>query len=196
VLTAVVTQTGSSSSVEILGDVPASAWVVAEVEPPEKDLNPIFPEMKEVAWGFGSFVVFALLMRFVLFPKLKKGMDDRYHGIRADHEAADAMRAAAHAEVADYEAKLAAVKAEAAAIVDAARQQLETERQAQLSALNARLAEARAAAAAQTEQARAAAQDQIRAAVTDVAGRVGELALGRRPNAEVVDRVVTEVMSK
>jgi F-type H+-transporting ATPase subunit b len=158
--------------------------------------GPIVPEMKELAWGAGSFVVFALLMRFVLFPKVKKGMDARYHGIRSSHESADAERAAARAEVADYEAQLAGIKAEAAHIVDAARVTLEAERQATLAEVNSRLAEQRAAATAQAESVRAAARDQIHAAVSDVAGRAGELATGRRPGADVVDRVVSEVMSR
>ena len=158
--------------------------------------GPIVPELKELYWGAGSFIVFALLMRFYLFPRLKKGMDARYAGIRADHEQADAARAAARAEVADYEAQLAAVKAEAAAKVDAARQALEAERQEQVKALNAQLAERRAAAQAETEAAKAAVRDQIHAAVADVAGRAGELATGRRPDATVVARVVNEVMAR
>lgn len=158
--------------------------------------GPIVPELKELYWGAGSFIVFALLMRFYLFPRLKKGMDARYAGIRADHEQADAARAAARAEVADYEAQLAAVKAEAAAKVDVARQALEAERQEQVKALNAQLAERRAAAQAETEAAKAAVRDQIHAAVADVAGRAGELATGRRPDATVVARVVNEVMAR
>lgn len=158
--------------------------------------GPIVPELKELAWGAGSFIVFAIAMRFWLFPRLKAGMEARYAGIRADHEAADAERASARAEVADYEAQLAAVKAEAAAKVDAARQTLEAERQEQLAALNARLADERAAAAAETEAAKAAVRDQIHAAVADVAGRAGELATGRVPDAAVVARVVDEVMAR
>lgn len=158
--------------------------------------GPIVPELKELYWGAGSFIVFALLMRFYLFPRLKQGMDARYAGIRADHEQADAARAAARAEVADYEAQLAAVKAEAAAKVDAARQALEAERQEQVKALNAQLAERRAAAQAETEAAKAAVRDQIHAAVADVAGRAGELATGRRPDATVVAQVVNEVMAR
>ena len=46
------------------------------------------------------------------------------------------------------------------------------------------------------EAARAAARDQIAAAVSDVAGRAGELATGRRPSAVVVERVVNEVMAR
>jgi F-type H+-transporting ATPase subunit b len=158
--------------------------------------GPIVPELKELAWGAGAFIVFALAMRFYLFPRLKKGMDARYASIRSDHESADAERAAARREVADYEAQLTAVKAEGAATVDAARQQLETERQEKLAVLNAKLAEQKAAAQAETDAARLAVRDQIQAAVADVAGRAGELATGRRPDASVVTRVVNEVMAK
>ena len=158
--------------------------------------GPIEPELKELFWGAGSFIVFALLMRFVLFPKLKNGMNARYEGIRDDHDAADRERASARSEVADYEAQLAAVKAEGAARVEAARQSLEGERQAAVGELNGRMNEQRAAAQAQADAARAAVRDQIHSAVADVAGRAGELATGRRPDDAVVTRVVSEVMAR
>ena len=161
-----------------------------------KEPGPILPELKELYWGGGSFVVLAVLMRFVLFPKVKKGMDARYNGIRASHESADAERSNARAEVADYDAQLAAIKAEGARTVEAARVTLEAERQAKLAQVNAGIAERRNAALAQAEAARAAARDQIAAAVSDVAGRAGELATGRRPSATVVERVVNEVMAR
>ena len=147
--------------------------------------SPIAPELKEVLWGGGSFVVFAVLMRYVLYPRLKKGMDARYASIRASHEGADATRAEAKAEVAGYEAQLAGVKAEAAAHIDAARQTLETERAAKLAAVGAEIADA----------ARQAVQSQIESAVGDVSGRAIELAVGKKPDAAVVSRVVLEVMS-
>lgn len=158
--------------------------------------GPIIPELKELYWGAGSFIVFALLMRFVLFPRVKRGMDARYESIQTAHETADAERASARAEVADYEAQLAGIKAEAALVVDAARVTLEAERQAKLAEVNARLAEQRSTAQAQAEAVRTAARDQIHAAVSDVAGRAGELATGRRPGSDVVDRAVTEVMAR
>ncbi len=175
--------------------------VMPQAEPVEgealsKDPGPIVPEMKELAWGGGAFVVFALLMRFVLFPKVKKGMDARYQGIRDDHDRADAERAAARAEVAEYEAQLAVIRAEAARTVEAARNTLEIERAERLAEVNARITERRAAAQAQAEAARNAARDQIHAAVSDVAGLAGELATGRKPSAEVVNRVVQEVMAR
>jgi len=75
--------------------------------------SPIAPEPKEIAWGAGAFIVLAVAMRFFLFPRLKRGMDARYGHIREGHEQADAVRAAAKSEVAEYEAALAGVKAEA-----------------------------------------------------------------------------------
>lgn len=190
---AVVHLQGSHASVSFAPQGAAEEGTHSETV--SKDPGPIVPEMKELAWGAGSFVVFALLMRFVLFPKVKKGMDARYNSIQAGHDTADAERSSARAEVADYEAQLAGIKAEAAKVVDAARVQLETERQAKLAEVNAGIAERKAAAAAQAEGVRTAARDQIHAAVSDVAGRAGELATGRRPADSVVNQVVSEVMA-
>jgi F-type H+-transporting ATPase subunit b len=162
----------------------------------ESKPGPIVPEVKELIWGAGAFVVFAVLMRFVLFPKVKRGMDARYASIQRAHENADQLRAAARAEIADYEAQVAGIRAEAARKVDAARQTVESERQARLVQVNARLNEQRATAVAEADQARQAARGQIHAAVSDVAGRAGELATGQRPDAGVVDRVVGEVMAR
>ena len=167
----------------------------ASVEEAAPGPNPIVPEIKELAWGAGAFIVFAVVMRYLAFPKLKKSMDARYAGIRADHEQADAMRLGAQAEVADYQAQLASVKAEAAARLDAARQELETQRTARLAVVNAEIAEQRAAAVAENEAARLAVQDQIQAAVADVSSSAIRLAVGKTPDAAVVNRVVGDVMN-
>jgi len=108
--------------------------------------NPIAPETKELAWAAGSFIVLFVLMRFFLFPKLKKGMEARYAGIRGDIEGADKAKSDARGEVAEYEKALEAVRAEAAARVDKARQTVDAERQAKLAEVNARIAAKRAEA--------------------------------------------------
>lgn len=157
--------------------------------------SPIIPEMKELAWGAGSFIVFALLMRLFLFPRLKKGMDARYNSIRAGHENADAARAAARSEVAQYEAAVAAAKADAAKVVDAARTTLEAERQAALQAANARIAVKREAAQAEADAARAAARSQIESAVGEVVGSAVRIATGKSPDTAAVTRAVADAMS-
>ena len=157
--------------------------------------NPIVPELKEVIWGAGAFIVFALIIRYLAFPKLKQGMDARYNGIRSDHEQADATRLAAQADVAEYQAQVASAKAEAAAHLDGARQQLEAKRTERIAAANAQIAELRAAATAESDSTRAAVQGQIQGAVTEVSSSAISLAIGKAPDAAVVSRVVDEVMS-
>jgi F-type H+-transporting ATPase subunit b len=195
VLTAVATvsATGVTVTVHAPGAIPVVAAEEGEV--PEKDLNPIFPELKEVVWGFGSFVVFALVLRFALYPKLRRSMDARYFSIRKGHEDAERVTDDAREAVAQYEAQLAGIRAEAQQRIEAARATLEAERSEQIGAANARIAERRAAAATEAEQARTAAQADVESAVRAVASRAGELATGRTPEPQVVNEAVSAVMS-
>jgi F-type H+-transporting ATPase subunit b len=157
--------------------------------------SPIMPEAKELYWGAGAFIVFALLMRFFLYPRLRKSMDARYESIRSSHAEADQARAEARGEVATYEAALAEVKAEAAARIDAARATLESERSVQITEVNGRIAARREAAAAASVSAHQAARGEIGTAVASVASRTVELATGTSPDPVAVSRVVDEIMS-
>ena len=198
-LIAVATQLGSSPvEVHIVGaadDEPAQAEDAhSEVEPKDGP-SPIAPEPKELFWGAGSFIVFAVLMRLVLYPRLKKGMDARYSSIRTGHEAADATRLAAQAEMSDYQAQLAVVRAEATARIDAARQTLEAERQERLAEVNARIAERRAEALARVEAEREAARAQIEEAVAELVSEIVGLATGKQPDRAVVSGAVSSAMT-
>ena len=157
--------------------------------------SPILPEMKELAWSGGAFLVFAVLMRYVLYPRLRKGMDARYNSIREGHENADAARSSARSEVAQYEAAVVAAKAEAAKVVDAARATLESERQAAISQANTRINAKREAALRDAEAAKAAVRGQIESAVNDVVTSAVEAATGKRPDSAAVSRAVADVMS-
>ena len=86
-LTVTVTTTATGHSVVL--NLPQS-HVAAAATTEDAGPSPIAPEVKELAWGAGSFIVLFVLMRLVLFPRLKKGMDARYGKIRGDHETADA----------------------------------------------------------------------------------------------------------
>lgn len=168
---------------------------LAEGHPCEEGPSPLAPEPKELIWGGAAFIVLLVLMRVWLFPAVKKGMDARYAHIRGTHEAADAARAAARAEVAEYESALATVKAEAASRVEAARQTLEAERAARLAEVNAELNAKREAALAEAAQLRAAAAGDIAAAAREVTARQLELALGKAPDPAVVAAAVDQTMS-
>jgi len=192
VITVTVTTTGAGHAVVV--NLPQTR-AEAETTTPDKGPSPIAPEVKELAWGAGAFILLFVMMRLVIFPRLKTGMDARYGKIRGDHQNADETRAAARAEVAAYEAELATVKAEVRQRIDAARQTLETERTAALAEANERIAVRRAEAIAATDAARTAAAQHISEAVVDVSSRVAELATGRRPDAAAVTGIVSSLMA-
>jgi F-type H+-transporting ATPase subunit b len=189
-----------SRTLTVVGDrveflAPAGAEEEAHEEVPEDDLNPIFPELKEIAWGFGAFIVLAVLMRWVLFPRMQRGTEARGALIRSGHEDAEQITAAAQGDADAYEAQLASVRAEAASRIDAARATLDQERSERLAAVNAAIAERRAAAAADVARARAAAQGTVEMAVRDVAAAAGRLATGSEPDDDDVAESVSAVMS-
>jgi F-type H+-transporting ATPase subunit b len=207
VLTAVVTSSGSSIEVSLVGSLVREgdeesntaegtdgAHAGESTPVAETQLNPIAPELKEVAWGFGAFAVLALVLRYWLFPKVRDGMTARYDSIQSDFDKADTLTASARAEVAEYDAQVASVRADAHSRVEAARATLEAERAAKIAEVNARIAEKRAAAAAEVEAARAAASSQVASAVADVAGLAGQLATGRAPASDVVAAAVDHAM--
>ncbi len=156
--------------------------------------NPIAPENKELLWSFGAFIIFLILMRYFLYPRLRKGMDSRYESIRSNHDGADSAKADARAEVAKYDTALVGVRAEAAQRIDAARQTLDQERQRAITEVNARIAAKKAEAEAAANADRAAAQAQVSAAVTSVTSTLASLALGKTADASVVSQAVSEAM--
>ena len=158
------------------------------------ELIPILPETKEIVWGFGAFIVLAVVLRYVLFPKVREGMTARYDSIQGDFEKAETLTASARAEVAEYEAQVASVRSDAQGRVEAARATLEAERGAMLADVNARIAEKRATATAEVDAARQAASSQVASAVSDVAARAGELATGKAPSTDVVNAAVDNSM--
>jgi F-type H+-transporting ATPase subunit b len=164
-------------------------------EEPDEGPSPIAPEVKELLWGGGAFLVFLALMRLFLVPRVKKGMEARYREVRSELEAADDIRAQAEREVAEYQSALAGVRAEATARIDAARRQLEAERAERLAEVNARISARRAEALAEVEAARTAARQTIDEAVASVASHAVELAIGKRPDPDVVRRAVADVTS-
>jgi F-type H+-transporting ATPase subunit b len=172
-----------------------SSVLAAETDVPANDLNPIALEMKELAWGFGAFAVFAVLLRYAIWPKLHKSIEGRNSRIEADLAAAESTTAAARGDVAEYEAQRAAARAEAQKVVEQARATLEAERTARLAEVNAAIAARRAEAVAQVEASKAAARGEVEAAVTAVAATAGQLATGHRPSDELLRRAVESTLN-
>jgi len=184
----------STAQVRVTFDVVSAETGSEEGAPVSAGPNPIAPEIKELAWGAGSFVVFLFLMRLFLVPKVRKGMASRYDSIQADHEYASATRDGAQADVARYESAVAEIRSEAARRLEAARQTLDKERTEKIAQVSARIAEQRAQAEAEVAASRAAAQSQIVSAVTAVTTRATQIAVGVSPDTAVVSRSVQQAM--
>ena len=152
--------TNSFSEVRVSFDAVSAETGSEEGVPVGPGPNPISPEVKELVWGAGSFIVFLILMRLFLVPKVRNGMASRYESIQADHEYASATRDGAQADVARYEAAVAEIRNEAARRLETARQTLDKERSAKIAEVNAQIASRRAEAEAEVAAARAAGQSQ------------------------------------
>jgi len=184
----------STAQVRVTFDVVSAETGSEEGAPVSAGPNPIAPEIKELAWGAGSFVVFLFFMRLFLVPKVRKGMASRYDSIQADHEYASATRDGAKQDVARYESAVAEIRNEAARRLEAARQTLDKERTEKIAQVSARIAEQRAQAEAEVAASRAAAQSQIVTAVGAVTTRATQIAVGVSPDAAIVSRSVQQAM--
>ncbi len=184
----------STAQVRVTFDVVSAETGSEEGAPVSAGPNPIAPEIKELAWGAGSFIVFLFFMRLFLVPKVRKGMASRYESIQADHEYASATRDGAKQDVARYESAIAEIRSEAARRLEAARQTLDKERSEKVAQVNAQIAQRRSAAEAEVAAARAAAQSQIVTAVGAVTTRATQIAVGVSPDAAIVSRSVQQAM--
>jgi F-type H+-transporting ATPase subunit b len=184
----------STAQVRVTFDVVSAETGSEEGAPVSAGPNPIAREIKELAWGAGSFVVFLFFMRLFLVPKVRKGMASRYDSIQADHEYASATRDGAKQDVARYESAVAEIRNEAARRLEAARQTLDKERTEKIAQVSARIAEQRAQAEVEVAASRAAAQSQIVTAVGAVTTRATQIAVGVSPDAAIVSRSVQQAM--
>jgi F-type H+-transporting ATPase subunit b len=156
--------------------------------------NPILPVGSEMAWGIGSFLFLVLLMRVWLFPKLKKGTDARYAKTRADLDDAERIHGEGAADVARYEAAIAEANADGARVLEQARQEVDSDRTAKVTAANARIAERRGAAAAEVEEARRAALASTQPIVLEIGASAAERILGVPVDRESARPLVAEIV--
>lgn len=160
-----------------------------------EDPSPLAIEVKELAWTMGSFLVLLLLMRLWLYPRLKSTMDARQALIDNGLAEAESVKAAAQAEVADYQAALDEVRSEGQSRIDAAAKQVEGERQAKLAEVNAAIAERKSAAVAEVEAAKAAVASRVADAASDVVNTAAGHVLGQPPSGSTVSAAVQQAMS-
>jgi F-type H+-transporting ATPase subunit b len=168
-----------------------------EVSKCEEAPSPILPEVNEIVWGTIFFLaVLALLTKFA-FPALRSAMAAREEKIRSDLEAAEAAKAAAAEEQAQYQRQLADARNEAGRIVEEARQAAEVTAAEVRARAEAEAAEIRNRAAEDarlaTERAMADLQAQVGELSIELAERIVERNLDRETQLQLVRSYIDEV---
>jgi F-type H+-transporting ATPase subunit b len=141
----------------------------AEAEATAEVVNPILPVANELFYGGLFFIVLWALMKWVFLPPVQRTMAARADKIRDDLAAADEAKALASDESTTYEHALAAARAEAVQVIEAARTEGELERRRIVGEAEAAAAAMRAAAAAEITAAKQSALAELREGLGSVA---------------------------
>jgi len=162
--------------------------------------SPILPEANELIWGALSFlIVFGLLAKFG-FPAIKKGLEDRAAKIQSDLDEAESAKAAVTSKAAEYDAKLAEARHEAARIIEEARQDADAYRTEKRAEADAEVARIREQAQADVEASRTQAIADIRAEVATLAIGAAEQVVGQslsnEANVALVEQFIDSVGAK
>lgn len=158
--------------------------------------NPLLPEMNELIWGAFGFVVVFGFLAWKGVPVVRQTMADRTAKIQGDIDAAEATRAEAQQVKADYEASLADAKAEAARIIEEARQAADQLKADQQARLNDELAAAREQAQADIDAAKAQAMSELRNEVTSIAVGAAEQVVGANLDRDAQVRLVEDYINQ
>ena len=179
----------------VLQSEPAAAEGETHAETAQVD-NPILPVIPEVIWGGACFMLLWALMKFVLLKPIVRTMDERSERIQRDLEASERAREEASAKLAEHEASLASARSEASRIIDAAREEAETQRREILARAEAQVGEQRAAANAEVAQAKAEALESMRASVATIAVKAAELVVQKRLDETAQRAIVEEYLNR
>ena len=164
-----------------------------------KAKNPILPEGKEILWASIAFIIVLSLLAWKAWPAIKAGLKARQDRIASDLEKAETARVEAEASAEDHRRQLAEARNEAAAIIEAARQDADRVRQERIAAVETDIAEMRARAQEDIELARQRAmsdlQQQMAEMSIQLAERVVEANLDRDRQAALVESFISQVGS-
>jgi F-type H+-transporting ATPase subunit b len=162
------------------------------------DTNPLVPQVPDLIYGGFVFIVVLVIFIRVVLPRLNAMLDARSDAIEGGIKRAEIAEAAAEAKKGEYEAALAAARAEAGRIRDQARAdgaKIVAEAKEQASVEAARVT---ANAQLQIEAERTAALVSLRAEVGSLAidlasGVIGESLTSDRRSKDIVDRFLSDL---
>lgn len=157
----------------------AFARFVEEAAEEEGDFNPILPTLPEMIWSGLFFFGLWALMKFVLLPPIIEGRNQREARVRTGQDSVSDSESELAQIRAAHEERIAAAKADAAAVIDAARAEADAERAKAVADVEGSIAQLRAKTQAEIDQARTAALAGAKPAVSQLAVGAAGKVLGR-----------------
>ena len=158
-------------------------------------INPIMPEPSEMVWGAIAFICLYVLMRYVFLPKIQGTIDKRAAAIASDLEAAAAAQAQAKGATAELEDQLADVRAQAAAIIEEARQEADAERQRLIGRAEREITALRDVVESEVAREHDEALASIQSQVTDLAAAAASRVMSRPVSVAEAGPIVDRYMS-
>jgi F-type H+-transporting ATPase subunit b len=153
----------------------------------------------QIFWTALSFAIMMAVLAWKGLPAITKILDERAERIRTDLATAEQQRLAAEKALADYEAKLAKAKDEAAGIVNTARTEAKALIDARMAELEQEIARRREEAKASINATKAQAMKELQGQVADLAVQVTEQLLAESVDAKkaktLTDKAVKELVN-
>lgn len=150
--------------------------------------------VSQVFWLIVTFAVLYIAVAYVFLPKIRKAIEDRDVAIKDDVAKAAALSAKADESVKQFEAQIAAARANARDTASKAKAEADAKSAAETAkveaALNARLASAEAS----ISETRAKAMANVAAVAEDTASAIAERLTGVKPAAASVKKAVASAM--
>lgn len=142
-------------------------------------INLILPSGPELLWSAIFFFGLWALMKFVLLPPIIAGRDEREARVKTGQESVSDSESELAQITAAHEERIAAAKAEAAAVVDAARAEADGQRAQAVAAVEDEITKLRANAQAEIDGARSTALAGAKGSVSTLAVGAAGKVLGR-----------------
>lgn len=150
--------------------------------------------VSQIFWLILTFAVLYFTVANIFLPKIRKAVEDRDGAIKRDVAEAAALSAKADESVKQFEAQIAAARANARDTASKAKAEADAKNAAATAAKEAELNSRLAAAEARINDTRTKAMANVSAVAEDAAAAIAERLTGAKPSADVVKKAVANAM--
>ncbi len=151
--------------------------------------------VSQVFWLIVTFAILYVAVAYVFLPKIRKAIEDRDGAIKDDVAKAAALSAKADESVKQFEAQIAAARANARDTASKAKAEADAKTAAATAAKEAELNARLAAAELRISETRAKAMGNVSAVAEDAAAAIAEKLTGVKPSPAAVKAAVSGALS-